>query len=118
MSAGGVPSSGIVGTLGFGAAGAPSEPGSGAYCSWLVEALGSVLAGLSPAAYWLTPLLVGTLEPSPAACPGANVAAASGSWFPALWLRAARADWPPEARWLLPPLPALATCLSPFLPAF
>ena len=75
----GVPSSGLVGTLGFGAAGASSEPGSGAYCPWLVEAFGSVLAGLSPAAYWSTPLLVGTLEPSPAACSGADVNAEPGS---------------------------------------
>ena len=56
-----------------GVATAPSEPGLGTYCSWLVEAFGSVLAGLSPVTYWSASRFVGELEPSPAAWPEAGV---------------------------------------------
>src|SRR5829696_1019457 len=63
-------SSGLAGVLGSGVARAPSEPGLGTYCSWLVEAFGSVLAGLSPVTYWSASRFVGELEPSPASLAG------------------------------------------------
>ena len=63
----GVSSSGLVGAIGSGETGAPSESGPGAsYCSWFVEAFGLVLVGLS-GDYWLASQFDGELEPSPAA---------------------------------------------------